>query len=203
MYDKSTNEITFPHIIPGGKLGGKDHTWNDVDGGAVRVADLLIDPNKFYGGQVLVLGWIKEYGMYACQSKDTGDIVGFYVHEPDKLTKTGKKLVKEAFPSRTVKFEYYKGKHPTPEDIQKLHELREYYKANGVSPVLVERANAEELESLWKAIQSGKAEKPLASQEPVKQGPASNERAKLEHDGSTVSEKILKNKPKPQKRYVK
>lgn len=203
MYDRLNNEITFPHIIPTATLGGKTHTWNDVDGGATRVADLFIDPNKFFGGNVLVLGMVKAYGMYACQSKNTSEIIGFYVHDPETLTKLGKKLIKEAFPNKTVKFELYRTRETSPEEIKELQRLRQYYKENGMSPSIVDKANAEELESLWKALQSGKAEKQIGSFQDIKEEPVLEKDVVHEHDGSNVSPKILENKKPAQKKFVR
>jgi hypothetical protein len=203
MYDKSTNEITFPHTIPTNKLGGKTHTWNDVNGGAKMLSDLCIDPNSFWGGNVLVLGWIKQYGMYACQHKDTYQVVGFYVHDPSLLTERGKKLVKEAFPNKTVKFELYSQKQPTLEEKKKLEDMKQYYKEHGMSPVFVDTANAEELIALEKALASGKAEKPVAVVQSETVKPMLTEPVEHEHDGSMVSPKILEGRAKPGNRYIK
>ena len=202
MYDLSTNEITFPHTIATATLGGKKHTWNDVNGGSKMVADLCIDPNSFWGGNVLMLGWVKEYGMYACLHKDTHQVVGFYVHEPDKLTELGKELIVKAFPTRVVKFELHETKQPSYAEKKKLEEMREYYKQHGMSPVFVDTSNAEELIALEKALASGKAEKPMAVKQEATVAPMITEDAPHEHDGSRVSAKILEGRAQPKKRYV-
>lgn len=202
MYDRSKNEITFPHIIPSRTLGGKSHTWNDVNGGSKRLADLCIEPNTFFGGNVLILGWIKEYGMYACQQKDTGDIIGFYVHEPDKLTKVAKKMIQDYFADKTVKFVLYSPRKVTASEIKKLKELKEYYRDHGMSPNLVDTASAEELENLMKAIESGKAETPMAIAEVQSEAPMLEQNAEHEHDGSKLSESAFERR-KAQRKFVK
>lgn len=171
MYDLSKNEITFPHIIPTPLLGGKLHTWSNVNGGAKMLADLGLLPNKFFGGNVEKLGWINEYGMYACKRrvdesmKNGMAIVGFYVHDASKLTKLGRDLFKKAFPSVTVRFVQHEKKEPTAEEIRELMKMRDEYKKHGMSPELADHATAEELVNIAAAIDSGKSKISIAEVE--------------------------------------
>lgn len=162
MYLKQTNEIYFPHLIPTNVLGGKKHEWGDVNGGAKTIADLSLNPNSFFGGRVNVLGLIKEYGLYACLQREANNVIGFYIHDPEQLTALGKKLVKQYFEGIKVVFEIYAEKPPTEAQKKKLAETREYYKTHGMAPELVSHSTADELVALAKAIDSGKAEKPMA-----------------------------------------
>lgn len=163
MYNLSKNEITFPHVVPTPILGGKLHTWSNVNGGAKMLADFDINPNKFFGGNVEKLGWITEYGMYACKRRmdenmtNNATITGFYVHDPSKLTKVGRDLFKKAFPSATVRFEIHAEKPPTPAEIKKRKDLQKYYLEHGMSPEMVNHATAEELVNLAAALDSGKS----------------------------------------------
>jgi hypothetical protein len=162
MYDRSNNEITFPHIIPTPVLDGINHSWRDVDGGAITLAELKINQNKFFGGNVDRLGWIKKYGMYACKRTDDKNqqtIVGFYIHDASKLTKLGREMCKKAFPTATIKFVAYDEPTVTPEEIKEYKALQKKYIDKGMSPELVKSASAEELAELERAIASGKAEK--------------------------------------------
>jgi hypothetical protein len=197
MYDKLQNQISFPHIIPFNKLGDKTHTWNDVDGGSVKIADLCIEQNEFWGGNVILLGWIKMYGMYACLHKDSNELIGFYVHEPQRLTALGKRLIEEAFPARNVLFEIIPEKKPTREELDDVRKVKEYYKEHGMSPVLVDTSNLEELKSLERALESGRASKQLGIAEQDVVEPVLKEDVVHEHDGSTVSPKILEGRAQP------
>jgi len=197
MYYKQTNELKFPHTIPTPILGGKKHVWNDVNGGAKKVADLCIDVNTFWGGNVILLGWIKEYGMYACPQRDTGIVLGFYVHEPDKLTELGRKLVKEAFPSYNVVFEVATEHKLTAEEIAERQRVKQYYLDHGMAPNLVDHSTAEELEGLLKALESGKAEKPMAVDAGTTVAPMLDDDVLHEHDGSLVPESFLAKRAQP------
>ena len=163
MYNKSTNEITFPHIIPITTIDGKAYSWNDVDGGAKQLKEFGMEQNKFFGGNVEKLGLIKDLGMYACKrvpAQGKPSIIGFYVHDASELTKKGRDACKKAFPSAIIKFENYEKKVETPEEIKAYKALQKSYIDKGMSPALV-HGSAEELAELERAMASGKAEKSL------------------------------------------
>jgi len=198
---QNPNELYFPVIIPTPVLGGKRHTWKrDVNGGATMIADLCIAQNGFFGGNVVTLGLITEYGMYACLHKDAQEVVGFYIHDPEKLTELGRKLVIEAFPKKTVIFEVYREKPLTAEQIKDIQAVKQYYKDHGMSPSLVDTSNAQELKALYEAMASGKAEKPFATMAQPIIEPMLKEDVVHEHDGSMISSKILANKVQPKRR---
>jgi len=162
MYLKRTNEIYFPHLIPTNVLGEKVHKWSDVNGGAKNIETLGLKANSFFGGRVSVLGLIKEYGMYACQQRESNNVIGFYVHDPEQLTPLGKKLVKQYFDGIKVVFETYVEKAPTEAEKKKLAQVREKYREQGMPSELVDHSTVDELVALEKAIESGKAEKAMA-----------------------------------------
>jgi hypothetical protein len=200
MYIKSTNEIYFPHIIPGSTIGGKVHTWkNNVNGGAKKIVDLCLNQNSFFGGNVLILGLIKEYGFYACQHIDTQEIIGFYVSDPHMVTELGKMLLSERFPNTTIKYEVFVETPPTPEQLKDLAEMKQYGLDHGISPIIVEKANAEEIKSCLASLSSGKAEKQMASVETAVIDAVEKNKIVPTHSGE-LSPSFLQGRPQPKGR---
>lgn len=172
MYDKSTNTITFPHIMPTNRIAGKEHTFNSINGGMTKLADLGIEQNSFLGGNVVTLGLIKEYGFYACPSIYNAEILGFYVHDPAKLTELGRNAIIERFPKYDVVFEIKTDKELTAEQIKERKAQRQRWIDEGISPEIVDHHTADELKNLLKVMQSGAAEKPMAVAEMTVQAPS-------------------------------
>jgi hypothetical protein len=199
MYVKSTNEIYFPHIIPKTVLDGIEHTWNNVNGGAISISDLNINSNSFFGGNVTRLGFIKEYGFYACQSLyANARILGFYIHDPSRVTELGKRLTREAFPSCKVIFDTYHESTMTDADRVHLREAREDAAEHGLTPELISHSNAEELKALIKSVQSGHATNKVAELADGNQSPILTEDAEHIHIGGIPQpKKILANKMQP------
>lgn len=199
MYKKDKNEIYFPHVIPGNVLGGIEHSWKkSVNGGAKPIADLCIEPNSFFGGNVVVLGMIKEYGFYACQHRFLQEIVGFYVHDPDMVTDYGKKLLKQRFPGTTIKYEIYTDKPLTEKQMKSIKEAKQYGLDHGLAPILVDTSTASQIPNLLAAIGSGKAEKPLiVAGESVPVSPMQEEPVIFEHTGEELAARVLGGRVQP------
>ena len=69
-------------------------TWQkDVNGGATPIANLDINKDTFMGGNVIMLGWMNEFGLYACPDMESQVILALYVHDPLKVTQRGRELV--------------------------------------------------------------------------------------------------------------
>lgn len=161
MYNQKTNEIYFPHIIPGNVLDDKKHTFNNINGGIINIEKHNLIRNKFFGGNVTKLGLISEYGFYACPHYERpGVIVGFYIHDPDKITDKGKKLIEQKYPDMKVVYKQITvsaHRKMTPEEMEKKAKLIDEAIKSGATTASVTNANVEELEGLLKAQASGKS----------------------------------------------
>lgn len=167
MFDRQKMQITFPHLIPGNKLGDVEYTFNDVDGGVKRLADFKLVRNSFFGGQVTVLGLIRSLGVWACQHYETRKIIGFYVDDGNRVTEKGKKLIRERFSDCEIIFEPVEDVRQvlTAEQKAKKNELLNELKAHGVAPELITHTSAAELEGLLKAVKSGSANMKIATED--------------------------------------
>jgi hypothetical protein len=161
MYNAQLNEVVFPHIITGNVLNNNIHNINHVNGGMVKIEDLNLSRNKFFGGNVEVLGLIKEYGFYACPHYEmTQNILGFYIHDPSMLTELGKRLIKEKYPNATVIFEKVTDcphREMTAEEITKKKELIQKAVETGAVEAEIQNVAMPELENLLKSMGSGKS----------------------------------------------
>lgn len=139
----SKEEIYFPRTIPMAFLRPLKFTWQkDVDGGATPISNLNIKQETFLGGNVITLGWMNKYGLYACPDMETLDVRTIYVHDPLRLTELGRELVRSAFPNDECIFGERKEtelspKLVTPESAEELKELIHPHK-----PVAPVRQNA-------------------------------------------------------------
>lgn len=167
MFDRKKMTITFPHIITGDILLGRKYTWDDVRGGSKKLADLGIDRNSFFGGQIVYLGLIADLGFYACPHFISNKILGFYVHDVNSLTDKGKRALTERFSDCTVIFETVveQPKGITKEEIENRNNLREELKKYGIAPEMVTHTNAEGLKAMLDAVISGEAKTKMAVQE--------------------------------------
>lgn len=161
MYDVKTNKIYFPHILPSPFLNETKHDWNCVDGGVIKIADLNLRQNSFYGGSVKVLGFIKKYGFYACLSDRYQRLIGFYVHDPKTVTSDGRKAIIRAFPKCEVVFDFYTPPVPSAKEILDAQKMKQYYLEHGMAPEIVKHASAEELKDMYDILKTGKAETSL------------------------------------------
>ncbi len=159
MYNEQTNEIYFPHIIPGHVLNGKEHTFNNVNAGIFPIEKFNLVRNRFFGGNVKNLGLIKEYGFYACPHYlKTKIIVGFFIDDPSQITELGKKLIKEKYPTVTIIWEKLTAaphREMTPEEVERKKEMLKQVEKNGGNAQEASLATANELEGLLKAQASG------------------------------------------------
>lgn len=167
MFDNKTMTITFPHVVPGNTLDGREYSFNDVDGGVKRLADFGIARNSFFGGTVTVFGLITKLGIWACQHYETRKIVGFYIDDPARVTDTGRELLRKRFSDCEVIFEKTVAK-PTSvskEELAKRDALRKELTAHGIAPEMITHTNAEALEGMLRAVLSGVADKKIATVE--------------------------------------
>jgi len=167
MYSKARNEITFPHVIPGNILGGKEHTFNSVNGGTKPINKFGLVSNTFLGGRCIELGFIKEYGFYACKEREGRRILAFYADDPKNFTELGRKLISQKFEGKNVIFELYSDLPVDPIDFEKREQARKEAIENGISPEVVSHLSANEISGLLKAVQSGKAETPAGVDQPI------------------------------------
>jgi hypothetical protein len=165
MYNAQTNEIYFPHLIPGNVLGNKEHTFNNVNAGIFPIEKFNLVRNRFFGGNVKNLGLIKEYGFYACPHYlKVKVIVGFFIDDPSQITELGKKLLQEKYPTATIVWEKITSaphREMTPEEIEKKKEMIKEVVKNGGNAQEVSMATADELEGLLKAQASGSTGKQI------------------------------------------
>lgn len=177
MYDKATGKLYITnHVVPGGVLGNKKHTYNDIRGGMKRIEDFLdaygqpYTMNTFFGGNCKDLGFIKEYGFYACvqsvekyQSGDNKAIIGFYIADGKQVTDAGKELLRERFPSAEILWDELPPKNPTEDDVARRNALLKEAMELGYAPESIPTRNLEELSGLVKAWKSGKREHAVGS----------------------------------------
>lgn len=182
MLDPNTNIITFPHVIPGTKLGGEDYTFNHIDGGMKKLADLGIESAYFLGGNVAAVGFVTKLGLYLCPNRWNNQIMAAYVHDPAQLTPLGKAALIERFPDCLVSFEPYRERTMSAEDIKLRDEVRRQAIEFGIAVEQVSALNANELIGLMKAVKSGVAEKKVASAEAPKEIPVNKHTEKVEHN---------------------
>ena len=154
MFEVSKNLITFPHVFPGSKLGEKQYTFNDVNGGITRIAQLGIERNSFYGGAVIALGFIKELGFYICPHFQSQVVLGFYIHDPSTVTDYGKKMLAQRVPGVEIKYEYYTTETLTPAQVRERQEEKKRYMEMGVSPEVASHATAEQLKVMVRAMEA-------------------------------------------------
>lgn len=169
MYNAERNEIYFPHVIVGNVLGGKEHGYNDIDGGTVPIANVNLNRDKFWGGNCVMLGFIKAYGFYACPHYETRRIMGFYVADASRVTDLGRKLLAKAMPDCKVLFENMAEsihKPLTPEEYAHKLALIEEAKQHGLSPALISTGTIDELEGVIRAVESGRSNVKVELQEP-------------------------------------
>ena len=161
MYDKKTNTITFPHIIIRPFLAGREYTFNDIHGGIFPIAKFNLVVDSFLGGNVDLLGLIKDYGFYLCPDRfDKQRIRGFYFPDPDMLTDAGKRLLEQHYKGVTIVYEKVSAtphKAISSEDMQKKIELIQEAKKYGVQAYEVDGASLKEVEGVLKAAKSGKS----------------------------------------------
>lgn len=165
MPERKPKTIYFPHVIPGKTLAGKEHTFNCINGGMRRVADLGLDPTTFYGGNALEIGMVKEYGFYAIPANETHEILGFYLYNPDTVTPLGKKVLKEHLAIDTLVYGYMEEVAALARDPKEMEALIKEYEQMGGRPSMVRHVHVKELRSMIDALKSGTADKPMAELE--------------------------------------
>jgi hypothetical protein len=153
--------IMFPHVIPGTTLAGKVHTYDNINGGMKPLSDFNLKVNEFMGGNCgKMIGLIKEYGFYACPHFLQRKLIAFYIHDPEKLTALGKKMIEQTYPEYRVVYEKVADNiHTvvTEEMMRKKLSLLNEVKDRGLNPTFVDKSTAEELEGYLAAVDSGKS----------------------------------------------
>jgi hypothetical protein len=190
MHDPVTNTITFPHVIPGTKLGDEIYTYDHIDGGMKKLADLGLEAAYFLGGNVDVLGFVTKLGLYLCPNRWSKQIMAFYVHDPLQLTPMGVKLVVERFPTCTVNLETYRERMMTVEDFARRDAIRQQAIEFGIAVEQVSTLNANELLGLMAAVKSGESGKKIGAVESAAETPVNK---KTEHVAVHVSGKPSRN----------
>ena len=159
MYNSTTNEISFPHVIPGNILDDKVQTFNSINGGITRLANMNLIRNRFLGGTVEFLGLINEYGIYACPHYETKEIRAFYIPSAEILTSKGKEAISKKYPG--VKFLGMTSglikKALTEEELKNKSELISKAVERGASAAQVSSNTISELDGLIRAMDSGKS----------------------------------------------
>lgn len=158
MYDKNKKVLAFPHLIPGDTLGGRQHVFNNINGGMKRLADFNLIRNKFFGGNVEVFGKVKEYGFYLCPHYETKRILGFYIYDPSTVTERGKELIQQRYPDTKIIWDKLApiDKPISAEDMEKRKGLIEKAKEKGAKDAEINNATLDELDGLLQAMESGK-----------------------------------------------
>jgi len=159
MFNPNTNEISFPHVIPGCNLGGINHTYNSINGGIKVLADLNLIRNRFWGGNVEKLGLILGYGFYACPHYETKRILGFYIPTPEVLTEEGMRVLLERYPNAKLLGVINTNMHKalTQAEQETKSKLISEAVERGAIKAQVENTTIDELDGLIKAMDSGKA----------------------------------------------
>ena len=158
MFNPNTNEISFPHVIPGCILGGKTHTYNSINGGIKVLSNMNLIRNRFMGGNIEKLGLISEYGIYACPHYMTKRILGFYIPASESLTEEGKRVLLDRYPNAKLLGVTNGAIHKvlTTEETQKKAQLISDAVERGAVKAQVEGNTIDELDGLIKALDSGK-----------------------------------------------
>lgn len=159
MFNSEKNEISFPHVIPGNKFDGKIHTFNSIDGGTISLSSLNLIRNRFLGGNIEFLGLMKLYGIYACPHYETKIIYGFYIPNPETLTKLGKNALLKHYPGATITgMTMTKIKSAISEE-EKTKKAKLIVKAVelGAMEADVNSNTIDELDGLIRSLNSGKA----------------------------------------------
>lgn len=155
--------ITFPHIILGNKLQGIEHTYNCVNGGIKPIADFNLITNRFFGGNVVKMGFILEYGFWACPHfEKTKQILGFYIHDPLTLTPLGKKVIQAMYPGKEIVWEKVSPtvhRDMSPEELQHKRDLLQQAKERGLDINQITNTTIDELDGVLRAVESGHASK--------------------------------------------
>ena len=162
------NEIVFPHIIVGNRLGGSTYTWNNVNAGVKAIGAFGFTSNNFLGGQCKIMGFIRELGLWACQDKtDHVKIRAFYMSEPSEVTPLGRKVIAEVFPAKHIAYVRFEDIPKTPEDFKLKAELQKRATELGYSPQRIDGAAVETLRSLIKVAEYDKEQELKANPQPV------------------------------------
>lgn len=163
MYNKSTNEITFPHIIGGKFLNKTEIMPNAMCGGVKMITEAPFNlfRNQFFGGNVTRLMFMPEYGFYGCPHyMDIKNILGFYIHDPEVITAKGRQAIEAQYPN--VKIRYITTsctphREFTKEEMAHKQELIAEAIEKGAKAPAIENNTPDELEGLLRALDSGKA----------------------------------------------
>ena len=188
MYDKATNHLYMTmHTVPGRVLGDIEYTFNNVNGGVKKIEDFKspfgenYTQTSFFGGNVGLLGLIKELGFHACISnKPDRKILGFYIDTGSTITEYGKEVLRKRFSD--VAEIHWTGTPPkgiTQDDVERRKTMIAEATKYGHSVTTLNKLNVAEMDGLLKAMQSGKRSDANITMEQPKVAPASEAMAKV------------------------
>lgn len=160
MYDAKTNELYFPHVLPGGRLDGKQYKFNDIDGGIKYLSDFNLIRNRFLGGSVEFMGLNTETGFWLCPNYANKNIVAFWIRAGEDITERGMEILRGIY-GKDVKISGALTKKAnkviTEENLKRKSELTEKALELGAKAQHVNTSTVDELQGLIDAIQSGKS----------------------------------------------
>jgi hypothetical protein len=147
--------IVFPHLVYGNQIDGVTYDWNCCNG-AKSIGSFGLTSNQFFGGRSVMLGFIKELGIWGCQDKHHMEsLIGFYLYDPEEVTAKGKKLIEKMIPNYTVQFVKYEdvklSDEETKELLERFRSVKQEAKDLGYSVQVIEHADVNTLEGLIKA----------------------------------------------------
>jgi len=180
MNDPTSNVIYFPHTFPGtpkpNTLDDKLITFNDIDGGIVKISDFGYVSNRFLGGECIHLGLMKKYGFYACPDRANKVILAFHVENPALMTALGKKVFEERFPGHRIVYKEYKPDFVmADEDPAEREDIIRQFESVGGSPIMIRKISSKAILDLIKVLKSGTSEKKFAEFSPATFVPAAKE----------------------------
>lgn len=192
--------IYFPGIINSATLGGRKFGYNDIKSGVMlKLADMNLDPNRFYGGRCDILGLVPEYGFYACIEMEPKEVIGFYVSDPEKVTPRGQELIRAFYADREVSFLPKSERVMTKEERERRKELKLRAMEMSIETGLLDSYSADELEELIKQASLPRADKPGGIPEPNYVGPVDPNPTHFADPDQGRPPKILKGRMNPRK----
>jgi len=188
MENRKTKTLYFPHVIAGNKLAGEEIPYNAINGGMKPLSDFNINPNRFMGGNCSkAIGFMKEYGFYACPHYEQRRIIAFYIHDPEQMTPKGREVLEKMYPDYKIIYERLTDDITKPlqlDIVKKRAELLDKIEEKGMKEEYVFNASVDELENVLAALDSGKSDKKVIIEKAV------------EVVEESPSIKHLKNRPK-------
>lgn len=185
MVDPKRKLLWFPQTMNTDQLNGEQMFFSSIDSGIVKVEALGLERNHLFGGNVMLMGKISRFGIYACPhylARD-GELCGLYVFKWDDLTPEGQTAFRawceKEWPGYTVLERGTNADVPLTEkevaerkaEGERRLELEKAAIDAGAPKSETKRLGAAELENLIAAKASGKVEGYTVVTEPVTSQP--------------------------------